>query len=182
MIPQPRRAAFLDRDGVINHDLSYVGRAEDFVLIDGVAEALRRLRDAGYVLVVVTNQSGISRGYYSKVDYERVTERMTELLAAHGVAFAAIIHCPHAPADRCACRKPQPGMLLDGAAITGVSLRDSVLFGDKPSDIAAGRAAGVGRCFLVGPGEPALVGAEGGGADLLACVRSLLADPGETMV
>jgi len=180
--PHPRRAAFLDRDGVINHDLSYVGRAEDFLLIDGVAEALRRLRDAGYALVVVTNQSGISRGYYSEADYGRVTERMTMLLAAQGVAFTAILHCPHGPADGCSCRKPQPGMLLDGAAITGASLPDSVLFGDKPSDIAAGRAASVGRCFLVGPGDPALAGADGGGPDLLVCVRSLLANPEENMV
>ncbi|WP_298675296.1 HAD family hydrolase [uncultured Sphingomonas sp.] len=170
------KAAFLDRDGVINHDLSYIGRPEDFLLIAGVPEALRMLRDAGYALIVVTNQSGIGRGYYSESDYWRVTDRMRALLSDEGIEFAAILHCPHAPDDGCECRKPMPGMLLDGAAHVGAAPDESVLFGDKPSDIAAGRSAGVTRCFLIGePGSAALCGADGDGADLLSCVRQVLA-------
>jgi D-glycero-D-manno-heptose 1,7-bisphosphate phosphatase len=179
MTTVPNRAAFLDRDGVINHDISYLARPEDFVLINGVVEALRRLTDAGYALIVVTNQSGIGRGYYTVADYERVTERMTSLLANQGITFAAILHCPHAPAEHCDCRKPKPGMLLRGASLTGISLANSVLFGDKKSDIAAGRAAGVGQCFIVGQAsDSSCSGADGYGADLLACI-GLLCDASE---
>ena len=174
MTPVSNRAAFLDRDGVINHDVSYLARPEDFVLIDGVIEALRWLADAGYALIVVTNQSGIGRGYYTTADYERVTERMRSLLAAQDLTFALILHCPHTPADHCDCRKPKPGMLLRGASLSGISLANSVLFGDKESDIAAGRAAGVGRCFIVGETDNSgFSGADGSGIDLLACVRLL---------
>lgn len=169
------KAAFLDRDGVINHDYGYIGRSEDFELIDGAPEALRMLRDAGYSLIVVTNQSGIGRGYYTEDDYQRVTIHMREAFAVQGVAFDAIIHCPHNPQDGCTCRKPLPGMIHEGASRVGASLAESVLFGDKSSDIAAGRAAGVGRCFLVASGASDGIGADGRGADLLACVRLLLA-------
>ncbi|MGK6320523.1 D-glycero-alpha-D-manno-heptose-1,7-bisphosphate 7-phosphatase [Sphingomonas sp. DT-204] len=179
MTREQGKAAFLDRDGVINRDSGYVGRVEDFVILPGVPEALRRLRDAGYDLIVVTNQSGIGRGFYTDDDYQRITDHMRRLLAMEGVEFAAILHCPHAPSDHCDCRKPLPGLLIEGATRTGASLSASVLFGDKGSDIAAGRAAGVGRCFLVGAaGDADQYGADGGGADLLACVRLLLTEQG----
>lgn len=168
------RIAFLDRDGVINHDVAYIGRPEDFTLIDGVPQALRMLRDAGYQLVVVTNQSGIGRGYFTEDDYRRVTARMEELLGPEGVALAAIRHCPHRPDAGCDCRKPKPGMLIDTARQLGLSLEGSVLFGDKETDIAAGRAAGVTRCFLLG-GTAASTRGEGEHAlDLLAAVKLLL--------
>lgn len=176
MTRMQRKAAFLDRDGVINHDSGYIGRIEDFVLLPGVAEALKLLLDAGYSLIVVTNQSGIGRGLYTEDDYQRVTAHMRELLAAEGIEFEAILHCPHAPSERCNCRKPMPGLLIKGAADANTALKASILFGDKDSDIAAGRAAGVGQCFLVGVAEG--VGwrsADGGGVDLLACVELLLA-------
>lgn len=176
------KAAFLDRDGVINIDRGYVGDPDDFDLIDGVPEALALLRGLGYRLVVVTNQSGIGRGYYTEADYQRVNARMQDTLAGHGIGLDLVLHCPHGPDDGCACRKPMPGMILDGAARLNVALNRSVLFGDKGSDIAAGRAAGVGLCFMVGalpnmsieaPDEVASGRADGRGADLLACVRML---------
>lgn len=167
-------AAFLDRDGVINHDHGYIGDAEDFALIDGVPDALRILRDLGFALVVVTNQSGIGRGYYTEADYRRVTDRMRALLAVEGVALAAILHCPHAPDDGCSCRKPQPGMIVQAAAALDIDLARSVLFGDKASDLEAGRRAGVRSCFLVGTDPQAAPGADGVGANLLSCVRLLL--------
>ena len=170
------KAAFLDRDGVINHDHGYIGRPEDFELIDGVPEALRMLGDHGYSLIVVTNQSGIGRGYYGEDDYRLVTARMRETLAEHGITLAAVLHCPHPPGYGCDCRKPKPGMLLAGAAQIGAALSTSVLFGDKPSDIAAGREAGVGRCFLVGAIHGQAVGDTERGTNLLACVRLLLAN------
>lgn len=175
MSPQTVKAAFLDRDGVINRDHGYIGRPQDFELIEGVPEALRMLDDRGYALVVVTNQSGIGRGYYGEEDYRLVTARMRELLAEHGITLAAVLHCPHAPDSGCDCRKPKPGMLLAGAAQIGATPSASVLFGDKPSDIAAGREAGVARCFLVSATQDQTTGADGYGADLLACVRLLLA-------
>ena len=178
MTSETIKAAFLDRDGVINRDFGYVGRPDDFVLIDGVPEALMLLRDSGYLLVIVTNQSGIGRGYYSEQDYARVTAKMRDLLEDGGLRFAAINHCPHAPGDQCRCRKPKPGMLIDGAKSVGASLAASVLIGDKASDVAAGRAAGVGRCLLVGSAsEIERAGADDGAADLLGCVRLLLAVP-----
>jgi D-glycero-D-manno-heptose 1,7-bisphosphate phosphatase len=171
-----RKVAFLDRDGVINRDSGYIGRVEDFVLLPGVAAALKLLRDAGYSLVVVTNQSGIGRGFYTENDYQRVTTHMRALLAAEGIEFEAVLHCPHAPAEHCSCRKPMPGLLIKGAADANAALKASILFGDKDSDIAAGRAAGVSQCFLVGAAEDVgWRGADGGGIDLLACVELLLA-------
>jgi D-glycero-D-manno-heptose 1,7-bisphosphate phosphatase len=167
-----RRAAFLDRDGVLNEDTGYVGRVSDFRLLPGVPEALRLLGDAGWLLVVVTNQSGIGRGYYTEADFQAVTAHLRALLAADGVTLAHVAHCPHAPdGGPCRCRKPAPGMILDSAAALGVDLSASVMIGDKPSDVAAGRAAGVARCFLVGggPGE-----ADGHFTDLLACARALV--------
>lgn len=176
MICAARKAAFLDRDGVINHDTGYVGNANDFVLLPDVPLALCLLRDAGYLLVVVTNQSGIGRRYYTETDYERVTARMRCLLSKHDVEIAAVLHCPHLPADGCDCRKPLPGMITRGATLVDADLSRSVLFGDKGSDIAAGRAAGVGRCYRVGASNAASSrDADGWGPDLLACVRLLLA-------
>ncbi|QHL90219.1 D-glycero-beta-D-manno-heptose 1,7-bisphosphate 7-phosphatase [Sphingomonas changnyeongensis] len=172
----PKRAAFLDRDGVINLDHGYIGRPEDFELCPGVPEALQRLRDNGFALIVVTNQSGIGRGYFAESDYQAVTQRMVSALAGHGLELAAVMHCPHTPDAGCTCRKPQPGLILSAAARLGIDLHRSAMFGDKTSDVTAGRAAGVGRCFFVGPAEQAPAGADGHGADLLSCVGLLLAD------
>jgi D-glycero-D-manno-heptose 1,7-bisphosphate phosphatase len=175
MIRSSARIAFLDRDGVINHDPGYLGEPENFILINGVREALRLLRDTGHLLVVVTNQSGIGRGFYSEEDYARVTEKMRNLLAQDDISLAAVLHCPHLETDHCNCRKPAPGMLISGAALTGGSLADAVMFGDKPSDIAAGRRAGVHACFLVGTVETAMCDvADGYGQDLLSCVQLYL--------
>lgn len=155
-----RRAAFIDRDGVINEERDYVSRSEDFHLLPGVIEGLALLRDAGYALVVVTNQSGIARGLYTEADFERLTAHMRRLFAAQGIELAGVYHCPHHPTFgigpyrvECACRKPMPGMLLNAARELGLSLPDSVLVGDKSSDIEAGRRAGLGRCVLVESGH-----------------------------
>lgn len=170
--------AFLDRDGVINVDHGYVGSPADLDLIAGVPEALKLLRDRGYKLAVVTNQSGIARGYYTEADFRRVTAHLGELLAVHGVELDLVLHCPHGPGDDCPCRKPKPGMVLEGAQRLCGDLGRSVLFGDKASDIVAGRAAGVAQCFIVGASrvEADAVGADGFGVDLLACVHLLSAD------
>ena len=166
-----RRAAFLDRDGVLNEDHGYVHRIENFHWMSGAVAALQRLQEAGYALVVVTNQAGIARGMYTPADLGRLHNHMRAQLQQQGVVLCGVYACPHhaeavLPAYRqlCACRKPQPGMILQAAQEHGLDLGTSCLFGDKPSDIEAGRRAGVGRSWLVqGPG-----GLAGAVAELLS--------------
>ena len=157
---QPVRAAFIDRDGVINVEHNYVHRIEDFELIEGVPEGLAQLAAAGYKLVVVTNQAGIARGFYTVADMDRLHEHLRTELAARGVQIDAIYHCPHHPQGKipeyaiaCDCRKPAPGMLLQAARELNLDLSASVLVGDKISDIEAGRAAGVRMAVLVRSGH-----------------------------
>lgn len=176
------RAAFLDRDGVINVDHGYVHRADQFELLPGVSAALRKLSDAGLLLVVVTNQSGIARGLYTEQDYEALTVHMRARLAAEGVRLDAVYHCPHlqdaaVPAYRkqCDCRKPLPGMILRAIAEHDIEPARSMLVGDKASDIAAGRAAGVGWCGLVSRRADAHAeDADAVAPDLAGCVDAWL--------
>ena len=181
----PRRAAFLDRDGVINRDIGYLHRWEDFEFLPGVLPGMRQLHEAGYALVIVTNQSGIARGFYSETDYEALTRKLRGAMAANGSPASGIYHCPHHPqgtvaglAQDCDCRKPRPGMLLRAANELGLSLAESIMVGDKLADAQAGRAAGVGRVFLVRSGHALELGAEAQAdevfEDLAACVDALL--------
>lgn len=180
-----RKAAFLDRDGVINLDRAYVHKWEEFEFVPGAVDAMKRLSDAGYVLVIVTNQSGIARGMYTEEDYQLLTRQMCQALASAGVKVAGVYHCPHHPrgnvpglAIECDCRKPAPGMVLRAARELGLSLADSLLVGDKPSDVLAARAAGVGRVYAVHSDNEESVVAEDGAdavyADLLACVKAFI--------
>jgi D-glycero-D-manno-heptose 1,7-bisphosphate phosphatase len=144
------KAAFIDRDGVINLDRGYVHRWEDFEFVPGAVDAMRRLGSAGYALVVVTNQSGIARGLYDEHDVEVLGAKLREHLARENVHLAAIEYCPHLPegsvpafARTCDCRKPEPGMIVRAAQSLQLDLARSVLFGDKSSDIEAARRAGV---------------------------------------
>lgn len=180
-----RKAAFLDRDGVINLDRAYVHRWADFEFVPGAVDAMRRLHEAGYALVVVTNQSGLARGMYTEAQYQALTTEMCQALKEAGAPVEAVYHCPHHPkgvvpalAIECDCRKPAPGMLIKAAAELGLSLPDSFMVGDKPSDMAAARAAGVGRAFLVESDNAEAVGldsqADGAFTSLAVCVSALL--------
>ncbi len=182
--PVLRKAAFLDRDGVINKDKAYVHRWEDFEFVPGAIEGMQKLQDAGYALVIVTNQSGLARGYYTEAQYQALTEALTQHLAGQGVMLDGVYHCPHHPkgsvpglAVDCDCRKPAPGMLLQAARELGLSLPDSLLIGDKPSDIEAARAAGVGHAYLVRSDNPESgtnpVQADGLFASLLDCTTQI---------
>jgi D-glycero-D-manno-heptose 1,7-bisphosphate phosphatase len=153
-----RRALFLDRDGVLNVDHHYVSRPDQFEVIPGVFAALRHAQALGYALIVVTNQSGIARGYFTSDEYLALERHMRAVFAAEAVAFTGIYHCPHHPegsvpsfAIACSCRKPAPGLILQAAREHNIDLGVSIMVGDKDSDIAAARAAGVGRTHLVNP-------------------------------
>ncbi|MFC4487110.1 D-glycero-beta-D-manno-heptose 1,7-bisphosphate 7-phosphatase [Tepidiphilus baoligensis] len=151
-------AVFLDRDGVINEDRGYVHRWEDFSFLPGAIDALRQLQQKGYLLVVITNQSAVARGLCTEADVLALHERMCAFLRERGIELAGIYHCPHHPqgsvsdyAIACACRKPEPGMILRAAQAHGIDLSRSLLVGDKISDLEAGRAAGIPSLYLVVP-------------------------------
>jgi len=182
------KAAFLDRDGVINVDRAYVSRWEDFEFVPGAVEAMRALKQAGFALVVVTNQSGIARGYYTEDQYQALTIAIKQALAEAGAAVDAVYHCPHHPAGavaglavECECRKPAPGMIHRAARELNLSLPDSILVGDKPSDTQAARAAGVGKAYIVhsdnAESGPGLAGADAAYFDLYSCVADLYGTP-----
>ncbi len=184
-LPVARRTIFLDRDGVINVDKAYVHRWEDFEFVPNAVRAMRLLVDAGYQIVVITNQSGIARGMFSEAQYLELTARIREFLLAEGVPLLDVLHCPHHPkgiipeyAVECTCRKPEPGLLLEAANRHRVELSEAILVGDKPSDIFAGRSAGVRSAYLVKSDNcenvPALESADAVFENLYACVRLLL--------
>ena len=143
-----RKAVFLDRDGTINFDPGYLGDPEQFRFLPGVVEALTRLHEAGYLIFVVSNQSGIARGFFRDEDLDRVHDKMRNALRAEGVVLDGIYYCPHHPDERCSCRKPSPKMVLDASRSFGVDIEHSYFIGDRISDIETGKNAGC-RTILV---------------------------------
>jgi D-glycero-D-manno-heptose 1,7-bisphosphate phosphatase len=146
----PRRAVFLDRDGTIIEDRNYLSDPAGIRLIPGAAAAIARLNRAGLPVVIVTNQSGIGRGYFSSDDYHRVERRLDELLRSAGARVTATYHCPHAPgvAVPCECRKPAPGLFERAARENGLDLASSFYVGDRLRDVRAGLDHG-GTAFLL---------------------------------
>ncbi|TAN03675.1 MAG: HAD family hydrolase [Rhodanobacteraceae bacterium] len=149
-----RRALFLDKDGVINVDHVYVCTPERTDFISGIFGLCRAATAHGYLNVVVTNQAGIARGYYAERDFLSYMDWVRDEFRKHGAQLDAVYHCPHHPRHGigeylrdCECRKPKPGMVLAAQRELGVDLAGSLLLGDKPSDLEAGKAAGVGRCI-----------------------------------
>ncbi|MDD2900094.1 MAG: D-glycero-beta-D-manno-heptose 1,7-bisphosphate 7-phosphatase [Desulfuromonadaceae bacterium] len=149
-----RRAVFLDRDGTINIEKEYLYKIADFEFIPGAQEAIRLLNRAGYFVVVVTNQSGVARGYYTEDDVLHLHRHIDRELEQYGAHVDAWLYCPHHPSGRgsyalpCRCRKPLPGMLQEAAGRFDIDLDRSTMIGDKLADIEAGYAAGC-RTILV---------------------------------
>ena len=151
-------AVFLDRDGTINVEKEYLIHPGDFEFLPGVPEALKKLQQAGFLLIVVTNQSGIARGYFSLEQVNKLHQYVTLQLEQFGVSLAGIYICPHHPTcgqgeylRDCECRKGKPGMLLEAAEDLNIDLCKSFMIGDKLADIEAGYAAGCGT-YLVQTG------------------------------
>jgi len=145
------KAAFLDRDGVINEDLGYVSKIEDFKFKKGIFELLGLLQKLGFVLFIVTNQSGIARGYYTKEDFIKLSEWMLKELKKRGIEIKEIEFCPHHPdiTGECECRKPKPGMILNLAKKYNIDLKNSIMIGDSDRDIQAAVNAGVTKTYKV---------------------------------
>ena len=144
------RALFLDRDGVINIEKEYLYKKEDFEFINGIFELCNYYQKLGYKIVVVTNQSGIARGYYSEKDFKTLTLWMSEQFLDKDIVIDGIYHCPHHPkiSGECGCRKPKAGMLLDAKKDLGLDLENSIIVGDKERDIEAGLNAGLSLTYL----------------------------------
>lgn len=198
-----RPAVFLDRDGTLSEEIGYIHPADlpRYALLPGTAQALKRLREAGYALVVLTNQSGVARGYFPAAQVDAVHARLQELLAAQGASVDAVYYCPHhpeplAPADNgqlppgrvaatpvaalnidCDCRKPKPGLALRAAAELGLDLSRSWMVGDKSADLGLAKAAGLQGAVLVltGYGAETLKKLEAQGARPLHVAADVLA-------
>lgn len=157
-----RRALILDRDGIVNEDSGYLHRIEDCRFVEGIFALAAAFARHHFAIVIVTNQSGIGRGLYTEADFARLMRWMRGEFARQGVEIAGIYHCPDAPDavppstwNGHRLRKPAPGMLLKAAEELSLDLARSWLVGDKPADIEAGRAAGVGRLVFYNPSAPA---------------------------
>jgi len=145
---------FLDRDGVINKEVNYLSRIEDFVFIDGAIDSIKYLLGIGYEIIVITNQSGIARGLYTLEDYHVINSWMLNEFKRADINILDVFFCPHGPEDDCSCRKPKPGMILDARKKYDIDLSNSWLVGDKEDDIACAISAGIRNTVLVKSGHP----------------------------
>jgi len=159
-LPRPRRGLFLDRDGVINEEVGYLVHPQDVRFVPGIFSLCRTAHRLGYQILVITNQSGIARGYYSEADFQRLMEWMQAEFVREGASLDAVYHCPFHPEHGVGeyrreheDRKPGTGMLRRGARDLNLSLEQSVLVGDRCSDVAAANTAGLRQAFLLGTTE-----------------------------
>ena len=144
-----KRALFLDRDGIINVDTKYLYKIEDFVFVDGIFELAKIFSQKGYMIFVVTNQSGIGRGYYSSDDFLHLSEWMVEKFSERDIKIDGVSFCPHLPDSGCACRKPKSGMVDEICKEHDIDLANSWMIGDKPSDMQMAINAGIGNTVFI---------------------------------
>ncbi len=155
-----RRAVFVDRDGTVNPDLRYLSDAHRLEVYRGVAEATRLLHSHGYLVICVTNQSGIERGFYTLEDVERIHARVNEILAKEGGGIDAFYYCPHAPETGCRCRKPGTELFERATAAFSLDLGASAIIGDRSLDIEAGQRLGLLTVLVPSAGHDAEVARE----------------------
>ena len=168
------RAVFVDRDGTVIKDKGYLADPDGVELLPHAGEALAALSENGFLLVLITNQSGIGRGYF---DSETVCEqhrRLARLLEPYGVRLAGIEVCPHAPREKCSCRKPSPQMLYRAADKLNIEMRSSYMVGDKNSDVQAGKSAG---CTTIRLGDDADADADMNAGNLLEAANWIITRP-----
>lgn len=172
-----RRAAFLDRDGVINRKAregEYVTRWEDMEILPGVEKAIALLNSAGLCVIVVSNQRCVAKKLISASELEALHQRMSRALASKGAKIDAIYYCPHETDPPCRCRKPQPGMLLDAAHDHGIGLGESWMIGDSKADINAGKSAGCKTALVIPDGTEKAVEADVIASSLLEASQRIL--------
>jgi D-glycero-D-manno-heptose 1,7-bisphosphate phosphatase len=161
-----RRALFVDRDGTLNPDLRYLREADRIELFRGVGDALALAHDHGFLVICVTNQSGVERGFYTRQDVDRIHERLNELLRPHRAGVDAFYYCPHVPETHCKCRKPGTLLFRQARDEWNVDFATSAIVGDRSLDVEAGRKLGLLTAYVSQPGhdeDPALASVRGGG-------------------
>ena len=147
------KTIFLDRDGVINKEVGYLNRIEDFIFIDGVFEACLSFKKLDYQIIIISNQSGIARGYFTLFEYEKLTKWMLTQFSKQNISILDVFFCPHGPKSKCSCRKPKPGMLVDAQNQYNIDLEKSWMIGDKETDIKAANLAGINNTILLRSGH-----------------------------
>ena len=145
------KALFLDRDGVVNVERDFVFKIDQFVFNKGIFDVCLKFQNSGFLIFIITNQSGIARGYYSLNEFQLLTGWMINMFRIHGVKIQKVYFCPHHPAHggECECRKPKPGMIIEACNEFNIDLSQSVLIGDKISDIQSGEKAGIRTNIMV---------------------------------
>jgi D-glycero-D-manno-heptose 1,7-bisphosphate phosphatase len=146
------KTIFLDRDGVVNKEINYLHKIEDCSFINGIFEACQYFKSLGYQIIIVTNQSGISRGYFSEKDFQIITNWMINQFKCNDINILDIFHCPHSPKSNCDCRKPKPGMFISAKNKHNIDMEKSWMIGDTERDITAANLAGIKNTILVRSG------------------------------
>jgi D-glycero-D-manno-heptose 1,7-bisphosphate phosphatase len=147
------KTIFLDRDGVVNKEVNYLYKINDFKFIDGVFEACQHFKKLNYETIIVTNQSGIYRGYYKEEDFQKLSKWMLSQFIIKNIPILEVFHCPHSPVSNCSCRKPKPGMFNKAKELFNIDMEKSWMIGDKEEDITASNSAGIKNTILVRSGH-----------------------------
>ena len=148
-----KKAIFLDRDGVINKEVNYLYKIENFEFINGIFESCLYFQNLGYIIIIITNQSGISREFYSDNDYQKLSAWMLEEFSKHGIIIQDTFYCPHGPESNCRCRKPKPGMFIEAKKKHNINMKESWMIGDSEIDIQSANGADIQNTILVRSGK-----------------------------